>query len=228
MDTVDLDVLKELETVSLYRGELYSLQKMTRRALRLENCDPRGILNLTPKKSLLASSGTSIYSRTNGLNEYLDYDLAVSYTNKYFSYIHPTFPIVSEDAARNTLNKVTTGGQSDLGSRVIFYLIISVGAILPIDSSAAFDTRNSADYFIRALEVQYSYDESATTAQILLLLTIYSLFDPSTGSSWHLMDLVTQACIVLGYFQLQPELGVTAEADGGEVKLFQAAYVLDL
>ncbi|KAL7942475.1 hypothetical protein V8C42DRAFT_332540 [Trichoderma barbatum] len=227
LDTVDLDVLREVETVSLYRGELYSLQKMTRRALRLENCDPRGILNLTPKKSLLASSGISIYSRPTGLKEDLDYDVAVSYVNKYFSYIHPTFPIVSEEVVRNTLHKVTIDSQCHLGDRVIFYLVISIGAILPIESSAAFDTRNSADYFIRAMEIQYSYDESATTARILLLLTIYSLFDPSTGSSWHLMDLVTQACIVMGYHQLQPELRVTSEADGDGVKLFQAAYVLD-
>ncbi|KAL7909746.1 hypothetical protein GGI35DRAFT_397058 [Trichoderma velutinum] len=227
MDTVDLDVLREVETVSLYRGELYSLQKMTRRALRLANCDPRGILDLTPKKSLLASYDTSIYSKPNGMGDYLDYDIAVYYASKYFSYIHPTFPIVSEDVVQSILNKVTAGSQGDLGDRVIFYLIISIGAILPIESSAAFDTRNSADYFIRAMEIQYSYDESATTAQILLLLAIYSLFDPGTGSSWHLMDLVTQACIVMGYHQLQLESIGTAEADGDGVKLFQAAYILD-
>ncbi|UKZ77923.1 hypothetical protein TrVFT333_005653 [Trichoderma virens FT-333] len=227
MDTVDLDVLREVETVSLYRGELYSLQKMTQRALRLANCDPRGILDLSPKKSLLASYGSSVYSRSNALSEYLDNNVAVSYANKYFSYIHPTFPIVSEDIVRSTLNKVAVGSQTDLGDRVIYYLILSIGAILPINSSAAFDTLNSTDYFIHAMEIQYSYDESATTAQILLLLTICSLFDPSTGSSWHLMDLAMQACIVMGYHQLQPELRVTAEADGDGIKLFQAAYVLD-
>lgn len=228
IDTVDLDVLREVETVSLYRGELYSLQKMTRRALRLANCDPRGILDLTPKKSLLASYDASIYSKPNGMGDYLDYDIAVYYASKYFSYIHPTFPIVSEAVVQSILNKVTVGSQSNLGDRVMFYLIISIGAILPIESSAAFDTRNSADYFIRAMEIQYSYDESATTAQILLLLAIYSLFDPGTGSSWHLMDLVTQACIVMGYHQLQPEPRGTAAADGDGVKLFQAAYLLDL
>ncbi|KAL6833197.1 hypothetical protein J3E69DRAFT_323289 [Trichoderma sp. SZMC 28015] len=227
IDTVDLDVLREVETVSLYRGELYSLQKMTRRALRLANCDPRGILDLTPKKSLLASYDASIYSKPNGMGDYLDYDIAVYYASKYFSYIHPTFPIVSEVVVQSILNKVTVGSQSNLGDRVMFYLIISIGAILPIESSAAFDTRNSADYFIRAMEIQYSYDESATTAQILLLLAIYSLFDPGTGSSWHLMDLVTQACIVMGYHQLQPEPRGTAAADGDGVKLFQAAYLLD-
>lgn len=228
MDTVDLDVLKEVETVSLYRGELYSLQKMTRRALRLENCDPRGILNLAPKKSLLASLGASRYSRSAGFHEEVDYDLAAAYTEKYFSYIHPTFPIISEELIQHILNKITIDSQSDLGDRVISYLILSIGAILPIESSAAFDTRNSAEYFMRALEIQYSYDESATTAQILLLLTIYSLFDPSTGSSWHLIDLAMQACIVMGYHQLQPELGFSIEGDEDGVKLFQAAYVLDL
>lgn len=227
IDTVDLDVLREVETVSLYRGELYSLQKMTRRALRLANCDPRGILDLTPKKSLLASYDASIYSKPNGMGDYLDYDIAVYYASKYFSYIHPTLPIVSEVVVQSILNKVTVGSQSNLGDRVMFYLIISIGAILPIESSAAFDTRNSADYFIRAMEIQYSYDESATTAQILLLLAIYSLFDPGTGSSWHLMDLVTQACIVMGYHQLQPEPRGNAVVDGDGVKLFQAAYILD-
>ncbi|RFU72856.1 transcriptional regulatory [Trichoderma arundinaceum] len=228
MDTVDLDVLKEVETVSLYRGELYSLQKMTRRALRLENCDPRGLLNLTPKKSLLASSESSKYSRSIGYSEPLDYDLALTYADKYFSYIHPTFPIISEDLVRSALNRVATGSQNDLGERAISYLVISIGALLPIESSAAFDTRNSADYFIRALELHYSYDESDTTARILLLLTIYSLFDPSTGSSWHLIDLATQACIVMGYHQLQSELVAVGEEDQDGVKLFQAVYILDL
>lgn len=225
LDSVDLDVLKEVETVSLYRGELYCLHKMARRALRLENCDPRGMLNLTQKKSLLAS-----YSRPPSSNTPLDYDLAISYANKYFAYIHPTFPIVSEDAIRNTLRKIATGTQSDLRERTISYLVISIGSILPIESFSAFDTYNSADYFLRSLDILYSYDESATTVQILLLFTICSLFDPSTGSSWHLIDLATQACIDMGYHQLQPE----AEAEtarSSPVKgstLFQAAYVLDL
>jgi hypothetical protein len=223
LDTVDLDVLREVETVSLYSGELYCLQKMTRRALRLENCDPRGILNFTPKKSLLASS-----SRPLGFNELLDYDIAASYANKYFSYIHPTFPIISEDIVRSTLKKITIGSQSDLEDRIISYLVISIGAILPLESSAAFDTCNSADYFLRALEILYGYDESVTTAQIILLLTIYSLLDPSTGSSWHLIDLAMQVCIVMGYHQLQSEIGITTEADEIGVKLFQVTYILDL
>lgn len=223
LDNVDLDVLKEVETVSLYRGELYCLHKMARRALRLQNCDPRGMLNLAQKKSLLASS-----SRPPDSNAPLDYDLAISYANKYFSYIHPTFPIVSEDVIRNTLHKIATGGQSDLRDRTISYLVISIGAILPIESFAAFDTYNSADYFLRSLDILYTYDESATTVQILLLFTICSLFDPSTGNSWHLIDLATQACIDMGYHQLQPE---TETARGSLVKgltLFQTAYALDL
>lgn len=223
LDSVDLDVLKEVETVSLYRGELYCLHKMARRALRLENCDPRGLLNLTQKKSLLAS-----YSRPPSSNAPLDYDLAISYANKYFAYIHPTFPIVSEDAIRDTLRKIATGTQSDLRERTISYLVISIGAILPIETFAAFDAYNSADYFLRSLDILYSYDESATTVQILLLFTICSLFDPSTGNSWHLVDLATQACIDMGYHQLQPEAEATRSSPVKGSILFQAAYVLEL
>lgn len=223
LDSVDLDVLKEVETVSLYRGELYCLHKMARRALRLENCDPRGMLNFTQKKSLLAS-----YSRPPSSNAPLDYDLAVSYANKYFAYIHPTFPIVSEDAIRNTLRQIANGSQSDLQERTITYLVISIGAILPIESFAAFDTYNSANYFLQSLDILYSYDESATTVQILLLLTICSLFDPSTGNSWHLIDLATQACIDMGYHQLQPEAEIARSSLVKGLTLFQTAYVLDL
>ncbi|PTB46363.1 hypothetical protein M441DRAFT_63642 [Trichoderma asperellum CBS 433.97] len=222
LDNVDLDVLKEVETVSLYRGELYCLHKMARRALRLENCDPRGMLNLAQKKSLLASS-----PRSSGFNTPLDYDLAISYAGKYFSYIHPTFPIVSEDAIRNTLRKIATGSQSDLRDRTIAYLVIAIGSILPIESFSAFDTRNTADYFLRSLDILYSYDESATTVQILLLFTICSLFDPSTGSSWHLIDLATQACIDMGYHQLQPEAEIARDPLVKGITLFQTAYVLD-
>ncbi|KAL7922049.1 hypothetical protein ACQKWADRAFT_294322 [Trichoderma austrokoningii] len=222
LDSVDLDVLKEVETVSLYRGELYCLHKMARRALRLENYDPRGMLNLTQKKSLLAS-----YSRPPSSNSPLDYDLALSYASKYFSYIHPTFPVVSEDAIRKTLRKIANGTQSDLRERTVSYLVISIGAILPLDSFAAFDTYNSADYFLRSLDILYSYDESATTVQILLLFTICSLFDPSMGSSWHLIDLAMQACIDMGYHQLQPEVETARSASVQGSMLFQTAYVLD-
>lgn len=222
LDSVDLDVLKEVETVSLYRGELYCLHKMARRAIRLENCDPRGMLNLTQKKSLLAS-----YSQPPSTSAPLDYDLAISYANKYFAYIHPTFPIVSEHAIRNTLRKMAAGTQNDLRERTISYLVISIGAMLPVESFAAFDTYHSADYFLRSLDILFSYDESATTVQILLLFTICSLFDPSTGSSWHLIDLATQACIDMGYHQLQPEAETARSSPVKGFTLFQAAYVLD-
>ncbi|KAK5987470.1 hypothetical protein PT974_11599 [Cladobotryum mycophilum] len=224
-ETVDLNVLKEVETVSLYRGELYGLEKMTRRALQLDNSDPRGFLNYESRKSLISSSKNSRNSRHNGNESSLEKETTTRYADNFFSHIHPTFPVLDEPKIRHVLNLMLENRIPGTEEQIMAYLVLAMGAVLPSQSSVL-DTVNSAEYFLRAAEVQFSYDESLKTAQILILFTIYSLFDPTTGSSWQLIDLVMQVCIVLGLHHLQVGAGGEKEEAEG-VRIFKAAYTLD-
>ncbi|KOS20598.1 putative transcriptional regulatory protein [Escovopsis weberi] len=224
-ETVDLNVLKEVETVSLYRGELYGLEEMTHRALRLDNSDPRGFFNNSEaRKSLISSSSRSHDSAQGAAEPPLDRETTRRYADNFFSHVHPTFPILEELEARGAIQLMLEGRRIGPEERIMAYLVLAIGAILPSQSSVL-DTVNSAKYFLSAAEVQCSYDESPKTARILILFTLYSLFDSTTGSSWHLIDLVMQVCIVLGLHQLQVRAGERGEEEGA--RIFQAAYMLD-
>lgn len=72
---------------------------------------------------------------------------------------------------------------------------------------------------------QVTSKESIETLQLLLLLTIFSLYDPCGGSSWHLVGLSLQVAIALGLHQI-PQDHIQASSGFGE-RAFWCAYVLD-
>ncbi|KAH8809450.1 fungal-specific transcription factor domain-containing protein [Xylogone sp. PMI_703] len=224
---VDLNVLKELETVTLYHGETYSVQQMVRRVLHLKNTDPIGRMNLSQQKSLISLIGPKS-SRSSFNTELLQTSSALPYVDQYFSCVHSTFPFLSESDIRCTLGSISNKAQAP-GRLIILYLILAIGAVFP-SSTSFFDTANSAEYFLRASEVEFSYGETLETAQILLLFTIYSLLDSSAGNSWHLVDLAMQACILLGLHQSQlPGEGNTLKEEDltQREQTFWTAYILD-
>ena len=230
--TIDLTVLKEVETVTLYQGETYSLWQMLRRALQLDNGDPQGLRESAapciPTLSQATRRSTSLEPRTDvGLPEN---HFAVTYMENYFSTVHPTFPFLLESHVRDALKALYAGEQQRPASCIILYLVMAIGAVFP-RSLGVLHMYNSALFFLRATGESFSYDESLETAQIFLLFTIYSLFDPGVGRTWDLVDLAMQMCIVLNLhlpLASQPGKGLQPGRTTESEKTFWTTFVLDL
>lgn len=230
--SIDLTVLREVETVTLYRGETYSLYQMLRRALQLDNSDPRGLL-VRPAHQPLEMRRTQVQSSTcevrtiTGLPEH---HCTIAYVDNYFSCLHPTFPFLIEADVRSTLKASYSDQEHSPARTVILYLVMAIGSVFPC-SHSFFDIYNSTSFFLRAVEVSFPYEESIETVQILVLFTIYSLFDSSMGRTWDLIDLAMQTCLVIGLHQplsIQTRNNLRpGRADGG-AQIFWTAFVLDL
>lgn len=224
---IELTILKEPETATLYRGELYGLREMTRRALELNNSNPRGFPRSSNNKGLVVSSQRLGISSNRLTVDETERETMTTYINSFLSRVNAPFPIVVEDQAWECLRLLSTNTYMSSESRMQLYLILAIGAAM-VPGSIFSHVHASAEYFLIAASLEYSFDDSRDTILVLLLLTLYSLLDPSTGSSWQLIDLAMQSCIVLGLHHAQirlPECRVSICAGD---HLFEVAYLLDL
>lgn len=224
---IDLTILKEPETATLYRGELYGLREMTRRALELDNSSPRGLPRNSSNRGLVVSAA-KLRIRSSGTTvDEAEREIIATYINSFFSRVNATFSIVNEDQVWKTLRLMSTNSWIYPEHLSQLYLILAIGAAM-MPGSIFSHVHVSTEYFLIATSQEYSYNDSRDTILILLLLTLYSLLDPSTGSSWQLIDLAIQSCIVLGLHQGQPYLQEYRSSMCSGDHLFESAYLLDL
>lgn len=226
-ELIDLNVLRELETVTLYHGETYSLHQMVRRALHLKNIDPIGRIDFSSKKSLIDLTHTQAPKYMDA--EEFETSLVLGYVDQYFTCIHSTFPFLMENSVRQTMKSMAAGEPQTPASLIILCLVLAIGAVVPCSTSFV-DISYSSRYFLNAIEVEFPFGETLETAQILTLFTLYSLLDSSAGNSWHLVDLTMQTCILLGLHQSQTTNNTndfTNEDLAQRAGVFWSAYTLD-
>jgi hypothetical protein len=226
-DMIDLTILKEPETATLYRGELYGLREMTRRALELDNSSPRGLPRDRSNRGLVMSATTPGIRSSRTIVDEAEREIMATYINSFFSCVNATFSIVNEDQVWETMRLLSTNSWIYPEHLTQLYLILAIGAAM-MPGSIFSHVHASAEYFLIATSQEYSYDDSGDTILILLLLTLYSLLDPSTGNSWQLIDLAIQSCIVLGLHQVQLHLPEYRSSMCSGDHLFEVAYLLDL
>lgn len=227
--TIDLSFLKDPETTVLYGGEQYGLRQMTHRALEIDNSNPGGAREPSEKRGLVTASQRLSQAP---LEEEEDCDERISrhisaYAENYFLHVHPAFPLVDKEVTRKRLQKLHCKNVLAGEERIETYLVLAIGAALPLESNFL-NIHDSASYFLLAHEESYAYDDTLEAAKILLLYTIYSLLDPTTGSSWQLVDLAMQTCIVLGLHQSRGSPSLADHTDKASDTVFRVAYLLDL
>lgn len=220
----DLNPLSEIEMGTIYAHGTYTLASMVRAALLAGNDGPHGpsMLNKT------FNTTNRIGPTTTGIEELQD-DSLLGYIDNYFNYIHPTFPFLIEENVRECFQSLALRKRRRVSNKITLYMVLAIGAIIPSTACLA-DAYNSMKFFLHATKERYSYKETPDTVQILLLFTLYSLFDPCTGSSWHLVDLCTRTCIKLG-FHREDTLNQRSSLKGEEVShnraIFWVTYILD-
>lgn len=221
---IDLTILKEPETATLYRGELYGLREMTCRALELDNSSPRGLPRNSSNRGLVVSATKLGIRLSRTIVGEAEREIMATYVNNFFSRVNATFSIVNEDQVWETIRILSTDSWIHPEHLTQLYLILAIGAAM-MPGSIFSHIHASTEYFLIATSQEYSYDDSRDTILILLLLTLYSLLDPSTGSSWQLIDLAIQSCIVLGLDQVQLHLPEYRSSMCSGDHLFEVAYL---
>ncbi len=153
------------------------------------------------------------------------------YLDNYFRHVHPTFPMLNESTVRQCLRTLCAVSSltSAATDRVVLYLVLALGSLLS-DKESSYDSCYSARFFHRALQEKITYRETIDTVHILVLFTLYSLFDTSAGSSWHLVDLAMRTSIILGLHHSSSSSSdavASSDTDSTNDVTFWSVYLLD-
>lgn len=160
----------------------------------------------------------------------------------YLTHVHSLFPFFPETSLLALLEEIYSHQQptqanmpqprTNLQSSDYWMLFM----VLAIGSSA--QSRNRQDTFYNngvefAARAMPHADRSlapgnATQIQSLLLLTLYSMLDPTHFDSWHLIGFTCRAVVDLGFHQDPPQSqSMDVAALDARRKTFYCAYALD-
>lgn len=150
----------------------------------------------------------------------------------FMTNIYSLFPCFSETTLLTILDDVYR--QDD---RVVkesgywlLYMVLAIGSVAQSQqinddfyAQGVNFVSKALPYADRALAPGY-----VTQIQSILLLTLYSVFDPSHFDSWHLIGFTARAVIDLGFHQDPPQTsGSDKSALNMRRKIFYCAYALD-
>ncbi|KAL4794280.1 fungal-specific transcription factor domain-containing protein [Aspergillus venezuelensis] len=216
--TFDWSTLGELGADTSHPQLAYDIVSMIRAAAAVENSHPYH----SRHPSRLETDAERLPIRipiTPATQPYLD---------TYFEQIHYALPFLNEGAILNEFRKAlsTSGSRPCQSPRLL--VVLALGARL---SSLTDQVTNyhSVGLYLMAMEslsMSNPAPESLEMVQLLLLLTLYSMFTTSGGSTWHFIGLTLQTCVKLGLHQDSRRLFHDTR---GEQKMtaFWSTYILD-
>ncbi|KAE8157895.1 fungal-specific transcription factor domain-containing protein [Aspergillus tamarii] len=150
--------------------------------------------------------------------------------NAYFHHVHRAYPFV--DKARimqvqsANVNVVLIENDAD---SMMLYLIHAIGRTT-LERSGKISALTGKEVKLRyRLILQYCMEnESMDSVQILLLLALYSLFDPHAPTPWTTVGLLTRQAMAQGLtLQRTTNVDQASSSDEPSNRLFWSIYVLD-
>lgn len=177
-----------MNTATTYDRGTYGLYEMFLQALRTSNSDPSDGHGNVPSPAKFQELAPEVL-RHPSLRNFL---------HQYLNHVHPVLPFLAEDQLRCSFDQI-----HDLASDLVrtrLYMVLAIGAVFPRIASFH-DASLSHQLFQASIRRPSFTAQRLEFVENLLLFTIYSVLDSSSGSSWHLSELSMRTCISLGLHQ---------------------------
>jgi hypothetical protein len=194
----------------------YGMNRMIHSALSVDNSFPFHSHLPNPLLPLIRNSSALRHTHP-AMTIYLD---------TYFQSVHPCLPFLDEDSVRALLDHDNLEGPTH---SPLLLMALSIGAILSTPHGPV-SKYHAIELFTSAIDSFTSKPpaDDFSILQFILLVAIFSLFNPVGGSTWHLVGLAIQILIALGLHQ---QRGHEALQRNGSLHLgenaFWSAYILD-
>lgn len=151
-------------------------------------------------------------------------ELTRVYLNNYFTAVHGAFPILDKVTAQEHLDIASTGEAIE---SPVLLMVLAIGAVFSTEQGTL-ATYDAIELFLAASRccLTIATENGPELVQFLLLASLFSLFNSTGGSTWHLLGLAVQTCISQGLHQKR----VTSNQPGNKDMLsnvFWAVFVLD-
>lgn len=194
----------------------YQLERMVQSAINVDNGFPHHSVHQNPIFPSLRPIGPSPRYHKN-------FSL---YLESYFNIVHPCFPFLDQDLLRQQLKDLES--LNDLSSQKIspvFIMVIAIGALLSETCCPIAGFHGLELYTIAVENLGMNLlERNLECLNTVLLLSLFSLYSPYGGSTYHLVGIAIQICISIGLHQRTPL--IDGDATPRNVS-FWSSYILD-
>ncbi|KAL3474795.1 fungal-specific transcription factor domain-containing protein [Aspergillus californicus] len=157
--------------------------------------------------------------------------LEISYPAKlvdaFFHHVYRAYPFIDEERVRQTsISGVPECLDTD---STILYMVMAIG-YTSLQRSGKAPSEISQGFEIPYAEIMQRciMQESIDSIQILILLALYSLFDPDGPSTWSIVGIITRQAMAQGLTRTTPaEESMSPKAEELRRRLFWSIFGLD-
>ncbi|RVD84742.1 uncharacterized protein DFL_006468 [Arthrobotrys flagrans] len=178
-------------------------------AIKLSGCDP---LRAESPNILFGSLSASLnHVKALDLLKSMDLQSLNAAVNNYIHFIHAHYPLHSGEEVRTKfaimMRPDYQSGPIAPAEELVIYLVV----ILGMTTAPQFRSVQLFPQMLyySALRTPGLFDnlDSIAMTQALILIAVYSLYDPAAGSSWHILNVVSSHCLSMGWHLISSSLG---------------------
>lgn len=222
-NTVDRDDTGELprddnNAGSIHVKYMFKIDQMVRSVVSMDGTYP----------SKSGSSNLLLADAVSGSHAVKLTEIATMYLDNYFDRIGAYLPFLDRRLYDRLINEALQSREREVDniSSPHLLMVLALGARIHslTDQRAVF---HSSVYLMRSFELlsRTTAVDSIELLHLILLLTIYSLFSPHGGSTWHFLGLAMQTCVRLGLHQRVTLQNTDSEREDNMA--FWSTYVLE-
>lgn len=152
------------------------------------------------------------------------------FVDAYFRNVNRAYPFVNRNKVLSDLERFgTLTERSHDPDSTLLYLIMAIGCTtLARAGQVPEDTASKFEIAYSGIIQECLFDKSIESMQILVLLVLYSLFDPAAASVWSVIGTVSRQAVLFGLTRRTAKSGILLGTDAEfQHRLFWSVYVLD-
>ncbi|KAM0217882.1 hypothetical protein ACHAQI_001937 [Fusarium lateritium] len=224
--TSPLDITGSLPTT---RGQDHASTEQQGAETRFEERDPGSVRTTSSYLSYQGSTEGSIIRRRVIARQALPPDIAPSrFVDAFFSHVNRAYPFVDQTRIRRDLEILGDASPADQDPPMtLLYLVMAIGCTSLVRAGQIpSDTARQFDVVYPDIIQECLCTERVESVQILVLLGLYSLFDPAATSAYFIVGVAARQAIVIGLTRPddQPRTAIETEL---RHRLYWSIFVLD-
>ncbi|KAL1864490.1 hypothetical protein VTK73DRAFT_5861 [Phialemonium thermophilum] len=150
----------------------------------------------------------------------------------YFSNVNRAYPFIDRAKVLHTLESCGNPlqrGSSDADATIL-YLVMAIGYTTIQRAGQIAEDAAAAPFHVAYKDIlrEFLCEDNIESLQILVLLALYSLFDPAGVSPWSIVGVVSRQAVLLGVTRkASEEASLSAQEIELRHRLYWSVYVLD-
>lgn len=213
----------------LIRGRDHPMTGQQSSDVRIEDRDPGTVRTTSSHLSYQASSDGSVTRRRLIARQALPPDIAPSrFVDAFFRHVNRAYPFVDQVKIRRDLESLGDASPADQDPPMtLLYLVMAIGCTSLVRAGQIpSDTAKRFDVVYPDIIQECLCNEGVESVQILVLLGLYSLFDPTATSAYFIVGIAARQAMVIGLTRPDDQPRTPAETELRH-RLYWSIFVLD-